>query len=245
MNYLFDNVPEFDELLKYQSENGPVVKPVLIIISDGGPDENPRYEKVIRSAIHHFVMRDLDALFVATNAPGRSCFNRVERRMAPLSKDLCGLVLPHDNFGNHLNNQNETVDVDLEKKNFAKAGEILADIWSQNVIDNHPTVARYVSETESEINEEDLIVKDSEWWNKHIEFGQYFLQIVKCDDLNCCKPKRSSLFTVLKNGKIPPPLPLISAERKLKIPEANFEKLKVGQFSSLFLIRFQFAKRQF
>ena len=44
--------------------------------------------------------------------------------MAPLSHDLAGVVLPHDTFGSHLNNKNETVDKELEMKNFAKAGEV-------------------------------------------------------------------------------------------------------------------------
>ena len=77
------------------------MKPVIVITVDGGPDENPRYQKVIETAVHHFVQNNLDAYFIATNAPGRSAFNRVERRMAPLSKELSGLILPHDNYGSH------------------------------------------------------------------------------------------------------------------------------------------------
>jgi hypothetical protein len=68
------------------------LKPIIIILVDGGPDENPRYIKNIEVAIDHFVKLDLDAIFIATNAPGRSAFNPVERRMAPLSKALSGLV---------------------------------------------------------------------------------------------------------------------------------------------------------
>lgn len=67
-----------------------LIKPVMMITVDGGPDENPRYPRVIASAIGHFKKYDLDAIYVATNAPGRSAFNRVERRMAPLSKELSG-----------------------------------------------------------------------------------------------------------------------------------------------------------
>ncbi|KAL0818781.1 hypothetical protein ABMA28_008108 [Loxostege sticticalis] len=63
-------------------------KPVVLIISDGGPEENPRYPKVISHAINNFVLHNLDAIFIFTNAPGRSAFNRVERRMAPLSREL-------------------------------------------------------------------------------------------------------------------------------------------------------------
>ncbi|KZR97817.1 Uncharacterized protein APZ42_007100, partial [Daphnia magna] len=90
---------------------------------DGGPDENPRYQKVIQIAIHHFVNHNLDGLFVATNAPGRSAFNRVERKMAPLSKELSGLILPHDHFGTHLDNSGRTIDDELEEKNFEHAGK--------------------------------------------------------------------------------------------------------------------------
>ncbi|GBP77771.1 hypothetical protein EVAR_98464_1 [Eumeta japonica] len=82
------------------------VKPVFIITVDGGPDENPRYP-FIANAINHFIELNLDILFIVTNAPERSTYNKVERRMAPLSHELAGLVLPYDYFGTHLNDQNE------------------------------------------------------------------------------------------------------------------------------------------
>ena len=85
------------------------MKPVFIFTVDGGPDENPRYQKTIEVGIHHFLQNDLDALFIATNAPGRSAFNRVERKMAPLSRELLGLIIPHDNFGSHLDDQGKTI----------------------------------------------------------------------------------------------------------------------------------------
>jgi hypothetical protein len=87
--------PEFEELMKDKAGH---VKPVMMVTVDGGPDENPRYEKVVNVAIHHFLEYDLDAYFVATNAPGRSAYNRVERRMLPLSRELAGLILPHEHF---------------------------------------------------------------------------------------------------------------------------------------------------
>ena len=65
-----------------------------------------------------FLKYNLDALFVFTHAPGSSAYNSVERRMAPLSKDTAGLVLPFDTYGTHMNSSNGTTDIDLEKKNF-------------------------------------------------------------------------------------------------------------------------------
>lgn len=74
---------DFDAVTKTDAGH---VKPVFMLTVDGGPDENPRYDKVINVAINHFIEHDLDAFFLATNAPGRSAYNRVERRMAPLSR---------------------------------------------------------------------------------------------------------------------------------------------------------------
>ena len=56
-------------------------------------------------AVHYFVQNNLDAYFIATNAPGRNAFKHVERRMAPLSKELSGLILPPNKYGSHLNDQ--------------------------------------------------------------------------------------------------------------------------------------------
>lgn len=88
MNRLME-IDAFDSTLKH---NG-FVEPVMILVVDGRPDENPRYKKVIQTAIHHFKEFNLDALFIATNAPGRSAFNRVEKRMAQLSKDRLFLTI--------------------------------------------------------------------------------------------------------------------------------------------------------
>lgn len=53
-----------------------------------------------------------------THAPGMSAYNYVERQMAPLSRALAGLVLPHESCGSHLDASGKTVDEELEKKKF-------------------------------------------------------------------------------------------------------------------------------
>ena len=62
-----------------------------------------------------FIERDLDFVWYATNAAGLSAYHFVERRMAPLSNQLSSVVLPHDHFGSHLNNdyKAETIDTEL------------------------------------------------------------------------------------------------------------------------------------
>ena len=75
----------------------------------------PDIQKTIECATDFFLSQDLDAFFIVTNTPGRSAFNRVERRMVKFSKELSGVVLPHDNFGYHLNAKEETINKKLEK----------------------------------------------------------------------------------------------------------------------------------
>ncbi|CAF4945677.1 unnamed protein product [Rotaria sp. Silwood1] len=133
---------EFEEVAR--GEIGQV-KPILIVTVDGGPDENPRFPKTLVSNIRKFKKYNLDALFILTHAPGQSAYNIVERRMAPLSHDLAGLILPHDYFGSHLNESGVTVNLELEKLNFRKAGQMLADTWNLSVIDGFPCVAEYIN----------------------------------------------------------------------------------------------------
>lgn len=154
--------------------NDKEVKPVVVIMSDGGPDGNPRYPKVIAQTINHFKTHDLDAMFVITNAPGRNAYNRVERRMVPLSRELSGLILPHDHYGSHLSDDVKTIDAELEIKNFAFAGNTLAEVWSSMVIDQYPVTAEYVS-SECTALEPELV--SPEWYNIHVRESQYFLQV--------------------------------------------------------------------
>ena len=158
----------FNEFLKTADNN---TKPLVIVTTDGGPDENPRYPKIISRAIEHFKYHNLDALFLVTNAPGRSAFNRVERRMAPLSKQLSGVVIPHSQFGSHLNGSGKTIDTDLEKKNFEYARNLLADLWNDLIIDKHPVYAKYISPGDDIIT--DPQTPTHEWYIKHVQESQY------------------------------------------------------------------------
>ena len=189
-------IPAFENFMRTREG---FVKPVFIFTCDGGPDENPRYERVIVSAIQHFKDFDLDAIYIATNAPGRSAFNRVERRMAPLSRELTGVVLKHDNFGSHLDSSNRTTDLELEKRNFESAGIVLANIWSQLVIDDFPVVAEYIvpTDTRLDIEQAKVLKNDATWYANHVRESQYLLQIVKCEVVPCCGVRRSSLWRLL------------------------------------------------
>lgn len=180
------------------------VKPILLVTVDGGPDENPRFPKTLAAWMKAFKKFDLDLLVVAAHAPGQSAFNTVERRMAPLSKELVGLILPYDTFGSHLNASRKTIDAELELRNFAAAGKVLAEVWHGTNIDGHPVFASYVEPVEQQQENES---PTEAWRYNHVRQSQYTLQIRKCEDANCCKPRRSP--NILKNGFLPAPVPFI------------------------------------
>ena len=94
------------------------VKPLIFVSVDGGPDEAPKNQQSLASWTKVLLKYNLDALFVFMHARRSSAYNPVERRMAPISMDTAGLILPFDTYGTHLNASNETTDIDLEKKNF-------------------------------------------------------------------------------------------------------------------------------
>ena len=80
---------------------------MMIVTVDGSPEKNSRYTNTINCATVNFNKRDLDAYFVATNAPGQSAFNQVERRMSNLSKELSGVILPQYQLGTHLDTERQ------------------------------------------------------------------------------------------------------------------------------------------
>ena len=180
-------------------------KKVMIITVNGGSDENPKYEKTINCSIKYFIENGLDAFFLATNAPGRSAFNRVEHRMVKLSKELSGVILEHDKFGSNLDAKGVTFDKDLELKNFEYAGHTLAEIWSGLVIDGNPVVADFIDDDAPVI----MGTKSEEWKACHVRQSQYFLQIVKCTDPKFCSSFQSSYLKVAPKRFLPPPLPVV------------------------------------
>ena len=68
-------------------------------------------------------------------------------------------------FGTHLNDSGVTVNPELERTNFKKAGEVLAEVWCGSIIDEYPVVAEYIdppASTQDELRSIDvnLVVKN-------------------------------------------------------------------------------------
>jgi hypothetical protein len=93
-------------------------------------------------------------------------------------------ILPHDHYGLLLNPSGKTTDTELELKNFEKAEQMMAAVWSSVLIDSHEVVAEYINPVDREPPNE----PDSKWVAGHIRQSQYFLQIIKCDETTWCRP---------------------------------------------------------
>ena len=75
-----------------------------------------------------------------------------------------------DHFENYLGSNGETIDLDLEK-NFQKAAEILANVWSNTVIDGHKVNAQAMPIGMAHKLDE----VDVEWVSKHVQQSRYLL----------------------------------------------------------------------
>ncbi|CAJ0852650.1 2716_t:CDS:2 [Entrophospora sp. SA101] len=134
--------PQYDDVLKTNGE----IRPIWMLLVNGGPDENPRHLKNIKTYCQLFQKFDLDYLTVRTHAPGQSKYNPVERGMATLSGKFAGITLPIDHFGTHLNTQGKVINPDLALQNFRYAGEALCNIWRHDLIFRKSVDAQYIEE---------------------------------------------------------------------------------------------------
>ncbi|GES95215.1 uncharacterized protein LOC106141435 [Rhizophagus clarus] len=163
------------------THNGDSVKPFWCLLTDGGPDENPRFLANITKYLLLFKKLDLDYLTVRTHAPGQSAYNPVERNMASLSGKLAGIELNAFTYGNHLESS-----------------------WDN--INGHPVITTYV-EDHDQADFLDIEEGSWDWIDRHAQICRYSLDIRKCKDRNCCaQPHTPEIHNLLSanNGFLPP-----------------------------------------
>ncbi|CAA9999022.1 unnamed protein product, partial [Nesidiocoris tenuis] len=86
------------------------------------------------------------------------------------------------------------------------------------VIDGHPVLGEFLGQQPPE---DHMNYHDSEWYSNHVRESQYFLQVVKCNNMNCCTPMRSNLRNVLPNGFFSAPYPFKRGSTGLWIPNSS------------------------
>ncbi len=77
-------------------------KPILAIMTDGGPDHRLTYETVKASLVQLFMQLDLDMLVATRTAPNHSWLNPAERCMSILNLALQHAALERDQLPEHL-----------------------------------------------------------------------------------------------------------------------------------------------
>ncbi|PKB95475.1 hypothetical protein RhiirA5_385935 [Rhizophagus irregularis] len=198
-----------EENFREFTHNGDTVKPFWCLLTDGGPDENPRFLANITKYLLLFKKLDLDYLTVRTHAPGQSAYNPVERSMASLSGKLAGVELNAFTYGNHLGSVEGKItitDRDLGRNNFRHAGERLCELWSRDNINGHPVITTYV-EDHDRADFLDIEEGSWDWIDRHAQICKYSLDIRKCKDRNCCaQPRAPEIHNLLSanNGFLPP-----------------------------------------
>ena len=178
-----------------------LTKPILILSRDG--HDGPRFPTTRDTLGKIFKEHDLDFIYCVCNAAGLSAYHFIERRMAPLSAHLAGVVLPRDAYGTHLDKNGNTIDDELEIQNFEKAGELLCALWNDMMIDNYPVKCTYRVPSKEPLKIDPIT---AEWVENHCRISTYCLQISKCEDLNCCKKARCNLKTIIMEKYLPGPL---------------------------------------
>ena len=107
----------------------------------------------------------------------------------------CSIVCLPFQVVHHLDSQNRTINAELEKKNFWKAGEVLAEIWRRLVMDGNPVVAEFAADQNGWMDEKALSCKPIHAANREV-----WWQV-------CCLEMRSSWKNVFPNRFLPAPVP--------------------------------------
>uniref|UniRef100_U9SMA5 Uncharacterized protein n=1 Tax=Rhizophagus irregularis (strain DAOM 181602 / DAOM 197198 / MUCL 43194) TaxID=747089 RepID=U9SMA5_RHIID len=148
-----------EENFREFTHNGDTVKPFWCLLTDGGPDENPRFLANITKYLLLFKKLDLDYLTVRTHAPGQSAYNPVERSMASLSGKLAGVELNAFTYGNHLGSVEGKItitDRDLGRNNFRHAGKrVSVERVAINVVIEVPEYLQQDYEYNAESSQDD------------------------------------------------------------------------------------------
>ena len=124
--------------------------------------------------------------------------------MYHLSKELSGIVLPADTFGTHLKD-GTTIDEDLEEQNFEAAGEVLAEVWSRLVIDDHPVTSEYVAM--KPLADLTGFTVSAAYKSRHLIQTQYMTVALKCEDRSCCKPPKTIISNFFPGRRVPTLIP--------------------------------------
>ncbi|CAF3403573.1 unnamed protein product [Rotaria socialis] len=93
---------------------------------------------------------------------------------------------------------------------------VLAEMWSETVIDVHPVVASFINQKVGVV-ESNRVKVDELWCSRHVMQTQYTIQIVRCNSTACCGPWCSNYVHIFPIRFLPPPMPFEKSSAGLSI----------------------------
>lgn len=246
------------------------LKPIIIWESDGAADQSAKSDRMKKIWLHIFKTHDIDYILHYNSPPGlskmlrlmlkmfhfvakifhltqiihagNSAYNTIERYMSPLSRPMCGVVLDHKHFGDHLDASKKTKDKELEQKNFWHAQQTLAELFKKVTVEGIDIVSEAVKPMKLK-NKVDtfggrLSKKDRKFLHQHSQEGSLSFQLFKCNSSDCkhCKPLRSNYRQYFPTGRIPVPVMFERRENGVISAVKPKQKFKKGMyFGDLYL----------
>lgn len=124
-------------------------KKAVLLVSDNGPDWNPKFPQTFLYLGRLWRDLQLDALVQTTYAAGHSRFNMIERAWAPLSWRLVGVTLPITLPGERTPPCLQTALTpaalrDKEHAMFDQAMQVLNSYWNGTTYDGHQVFANTI-----------------------------------------------------------------------------------------------------
>ena len=162
--------------------------------------------------------------------------------MFHLSKELTGVVLPHDTYGFHLDSGGKTIDVELEMRNFEAAGEVLSDIWSELEIDGYQVHAEYVKE--KPMQEIICFEPSKEFKRDHVFESQYQTVYLKCKDQSCCSEFKTNVESFFPHRRIPALIPIKRTCKGVEASDGEQEKIEFLSLSERVLFEKSVASQE-
>jgi hypothetical protein len=113
------------------------------------------------------------------------------------------------------------------------AGEALASVWSKTVIDGYPVIAQYCDPDEHRLS---IPPPSEEWIMEHVRQSQYCLQIVRCNNIDCCGEWRTNLLDIFPDRFLPAPVKFINYNNGVVASNVDDDQGRFGSLSQRIML---------
>ena len=124
------SVAHASDLTSIINETRSAQKPVLALIVDGGPDQNPSCIVNVLSYGRLWKDQQLDSLIIVTHAPGKSAYNPIEHAWSVLSRCLTGVTVAINVPGERPPHEQHLSDEELRRREAVVFDAAIDELYS-------------------------------------------------------------------------------------------------------------------